>query len=96
VTAFSDWEGGTGSKRKVWFGVPDGEPFAFADVWGPTPEGDRMAFLTCEPNSTAAAVHPRAMLVVLPSDNYGAWLGGPDASACALAVPYPEGRLARV
>lgn len=61
----------TGAKRKVWFAMPDGEPFAFAGVWRPTPEGDRMAFLTCEPNATVAAVHPKAMPVVLAPDHYG-------------------------
>ncbi len=50
-----------------------------------------MAFLTCEPNATVAAVHPKAMPVLLAPDNYGAWLGDPYASVCALAVPHPEG-----
>jgi putative SOS response-associated peptidase YedK len=96
VTAFCEWEGETGSKRKVWFAMSDGEPFAFAGVWRPTPKGDRMAFLTCEPNATVAAVHPKAMPVVLAPDHYGQWLGDPYASVCALAVPHPEWRLVRV
>jgi hypothetical protein len=96
VTAFCEWEGETGSRRKVWFEMNDGEPFAFAGIWRPTSDGDRMAFLTCEPNATVAAVHPKAMPVVLAPDKYGQWLGDPYAGACTLAVPHPEGRLVRV
>ncbi len=96
VTAFCEWKGETGSKRKVWFAMNDGEPFAFAGIWRPTPEGDRAAFLTCESNATVAAVHPKAMPVVLAPDHYSAWLGDPYASVRALAVPHPEDVLTRV
>jgi len=90
VTSFCEWEGEVGSKRKVWFALEHGEPFAFAGIWRPTPDGDRMAFLTCEPNATVGVVHPKAMPVVLDPADYEGWLGGEYASACALAKPYPD------
>jgi len=52
-----------------------------------------MAFLTCEPNATVAAVQPDAMPVVLAPDKYGQWLDDAYANVCALAVSHPEGRL---
>ena len=90
VTSFCEWEGDVGVKRKVWFALDHGDPFAFAGVWRPTPEGDRMAFLTCEPNATVGAVHPKAMPVVLDPGDYEGWLAHEYASACALAKPYPD------
>lgn len=93
VTAFAEWEGEPGRKRKVWFAAADGAPFAFAGVWRPTEEGDCMAFLTCAPNALVAAVHPKAMPVILAPEDYGRWLEAPVADACALAGPCAEERL---
>ncbi len=96
VTAFAEYEGEVGAKRKVWFGRADGEPFAFVGVWRPSPDGDRMAFLTCEPNDTVAAVHPKAMPVVLPAASYDSWLSDSYTTVCALALPHLEGSLTRL
>ena len=49
-----------------------------------------MAFLTCEPNPLVAAVHPKAMPVVLHEEDYDAWLTGEYDNVCALAAPYPS------
>ena len=49
-----------------------------------------MAFLTCEPNATVGAVHPKAMPVVLDPGNYDGWLGHEYVNACTLARPYPD------
>ncbi len=92
--AFAEWEGEPGRKRKRWFTVDGGQPFAFAGLWRPTPEGPRMAFLTCEPNALVAAIHPRAMPVILDAADHATWLAAPMAEAVALARPFPAARMA--
>lgn len=92
--AFAEWEGEPGRKRKRWFVVDGGQPFAFAGLWRPTPEGPRMAFLTCEPNALVAPIHPKAMPVILDPADHGVWLGAPMAEAVALARPFPAERMA--
>ena len=49
-----------------------------------------MSFLTCEPNATVGAVHPKAMPVMLDHYSYNRWLDDDHLSACELAVPYPD------
>lgn len=89
VTAFCEWEGVAGSKRKVWFELIDQPLFAFAGVWRPTDEGPRFAFLTCDSNEIVGAYHPKAMPVILTADDaIETWLTGPMADALALAKPY--------
>ena len=67
VTRFCEWtaepDPETKRKRKVWFGMhEDHDPlFAFAGLWRPGEGGPFMAFLTCEPNQTVGAIHPKAM-----------------------------------
>jgi len=89
ATRFCEWTGEVGAKRKVWFARSDEEPFAFAGLWRPTADGPAMAFLTCEPNPLVAAIHPKAMPVMLDPDAAQRWLEDERESACALAVPYP-------
>ena len=97
VTAFCEWtaeaDPATGRKAKVWFARPGGEPFAFAGVIRPMPEGApaRFAFLTCEPNALVGAVHPKAMPVVLTGEGVEAWMQG--APAAAFALPCAEDHL---
>lgn len=89
VTAFVGWtadpDPATGSKRKVWFEMCDGDPFVFAGIKRPmgTGEPDRFAFLTCAPNSVVGAVHPKAMPVILHGEAKDAWLTGDAAEAMA-------------
>lgn len=90
VTSFCEWTGEKGAKTKVWFEVTDQEVFAFAGIWRPAEDGTRMAFLTCEPNQLVGAVHPKAMPVILRSDDYDAWLSGGYDEAVSLARPYPD------
>jgi putative SOS response-associated peptidase YedK len=52
-----------------------------------------MAFLTCEPNQTVGAVHPKAMPVMLDPSNFRRWLDDPHEDACSLAVPYADERM---
>ena len=46
------------------------------------------AFLACELNPLAVPIHPKAMPVILHSDDYDRWLAGADADK--LAVPFPS------
>lgn len=88
ATSFSEWEGEKGTKVQHWFSIPSRPIFAFAGIWRPTDEGNVFAFLTCEPNPLVAAIHPKAMPVILHDEDYGRWLGGEDAGE--LAQPYPS------
>lgn len=90
VTAFCEWTGKAGQKSKVWFGMEDDAPFAFAGLWRPTEDGARMAFLTCAPNSLVGAVHPKAMPVILAPDEHEHWLTGSLDEIVNLAQPYPD------
>ena len=90
VTSFCEWTGEAGSKSKVWFGMADDAPFAFAGLWRPTEEEPRMAFLTCEPNELVGAVHPKAMPVILAADDREGWLTGSYDEIVELARPYPD------
>lgn len=103
VTAFSEWSAApdplTGKKRLHWFGLRDAAPsaFAFAGLWQPQREGAaRMAFLTCAPNALVGAVHPKAMPVILPADDYADWLEAPLDIAVALAQPFDDAAMVRL
>ncbi|HSQ99990.1 MAG TPA: SOS response-associated peptidase family protein, partial [Sphingomicrobium sp.] len=83
----------TKRKRKIWFGHRDQPLFAFAGIWRPGDDGSFMAFLTCEPNETVGAVHPKAMPVMLDPPDYSRWLGNEHEDACSLARPYADERM---
>jgi putative SOS response-associated peptidase YedK len=97
VTRFCEWTAEpdpfTKRKRKIWFGHHDQPLFAFAGIWRPGDDGSFMAFLTCEPNETVGAVHPKAMPVMLDPEDYGRWLGSEHEDACSLARPYADERM---
>ena len=87
ATAFAEWTGEAGAKRKVWFSLKDRPVFAFAGLWRRVEdEPARFAFLTCAPNETVGAVHPQAMPVLLTAKDAGLWLDGAWAEARADAV----------
>ena len=94
VTQFCEWtaepDPETKRKRKVWFGHSDDPVFAFAGIWRPGEESSYMSFLTCEPNETVGAVHPKAMPVMLDRNSFNRWLDDDHLSACELAVPYAD------
>jgi len=90
VTAFCEWEGAAGRKRDRWFSVPTLEIFSFAGIWRETPAGPVYAFLTCAPNPLVAAVHPKAMPVILHPDDEARWFSAPLAETVALAASFPS------
>lgn len=80
--------------------------FAFAGIWtawrgvrGPKSapiEGDHelFGFLTCDPNSVVAPIHPKAMPVILTTPaEVDLWLSAETADAMALRRPLPDDAL---
>jgi len=90
VTEFCEWQGEPGHKVKRWFSIPSRPIFAFAGVWRPTGDAHAYAFLTCEANPLVAAIHPKAMPVILHEEDYDHWLSAPIEGAVTLAAPYPS------
>ncbi|MDE4276807.1 SOS response-associated peptidase family protein, partial [Phaeobacter gallaeciensis] len=57
-------------------------------------EDDLFAFLTCLPNVEVAAVHPKAMPVILTKPGeWDLWLNSPIEAAQQLQRPLPDGAL---
>jgi putative SOS response-associated peptidase YedK len=98
VTKFCEWTAEpdpvTKRKSKVWFGHNHQPVFAFAGIWRPSETGPFMSFLTCAPNETVGAIHPKAMPVMLDPSDHERWLDDEHENACGLAVPYSDERMA--
>lgn len=97
ASAFAEWSAApdpaTGRKAKHWFALRSTPLFAFAGLWRSTADGPRFAFLTCQPNATVAAVHPKAMPVLLAGELADQWLAGADART--LQRPWPDDDMAK-
>ena len=96
ASEFCEWDGVQGAKRARWFSVPSLPVFAFAGIWRHG-AGDLLgdgaacfAMLTCEPNALVGAVHPKAMPVILHSEDQARWLLAPLAEALPLAAAFPS------
>lgn len=95
ATEFCEWEGEAGAKRQRWFRLPSQPVFAFAGIWRPLGDdlfgspGGAFAMLTCEPNALVAAIHPKAMPVILHPEDYDGWLTAPLGAVLELAAPFP-------
>lgn len=106
VTSFAEPRG-TG-RGNQWFAPADGAPAFFAGIevrcWrsvrkvkdGETAD-DLFGFLTCEPNAEVAAIHPKAMPVILAQpDEWDAWMRADWSEARALQRPLADGALSLI
>lgn len=112
LTSFSEpSRDADGKYAPIWFELAGDEPEPlafFAGIWTPQwtsvrklKEGevtaDLFGFLTSEPNAEVAAVHPKAMPVILTEpDEFEMWLTAPWDIAAELQRPLPDGSLRRI
>ena len=94
-----------GSRPPVWFALSEERPLAFfAGIWTSwtsvrkVKEGETtneiFAFLTTEPNKEVAAIHPKAMPVILTSqEEIELWMTAPTEEALKLQRPLANGPL---
>lgn len=105
-TSFSENEAlADGTHPPVWFALDETRPLAFfAGIWtrwtsvrkvkeGET-TNDIFAFLTTDANKEVGAIHPKAMPVILTTqDEFDTWLSAPAAEALKLQRPLADGSL---
>jgi putative SOS response-associated peptidase YedK len=105
-TSFSEYETGPdGKKVPVWFALGADRPMAcFAGIWTDWTSvrkakdgevtADIFAFLATDGNAEVAPIHPKAMPVILTTDDeFDVWLRAPTAEAMALQRPLADGKL---
>jgi putative SOS response-associated peptidase YedK len=93
VTSFSEYgsvPGEDGKKPLHWFDIPSRPIFAFAGIWRPAERGNAYGFLTTEPNTTVASIHPKAMPVILHDEDHDRWLTSPWDTVSDIVAPYPS------
>jgi len=91
ASAFFEWQGAKGAKRKYRIARTDGDMFGLAglyDVWK-SPGGLELTtctIITCQPNSVVAPIHDRMPAILLPDDEE-AWLD-PDMTEVEAITSY--------
>ena len=107
ATSFSEYADTKPKKTLVWFALDESRPlFCFAGIWRPWTgvrgtKADPVAgehllysFLTSEPNGIVAPIHPKAMPVILTTqDEIDTWLTAPAEVALELQRPLPDDAL---
>lgn len=109
-TSFCEYADTKPRKTPTWFALDETRPLAvFAGVWtnwtgvrgtkaNPV-EGvhQLFGFLTTDANAEVGAIHPKAMPVILTSqDEIETWMSAPTEEALKLQRPLPDGALAVV
>jgi len=108
-TSFSEYAALAGGKKEpVWFALDEGRPLAFfAGIWtqwtsvrkvkdGETTD-DLYGFLTTDPNSVVAPIHPKAMPVILTEqEEMDTWMNAASDEAIELQRPLLDGLLSIV
>jgi putative SOS response-associated peptidase YedK len=105
-TSFSEFNRDHGGD--IWFAIDESRPLAFfAGIWTnwtsvrKVKEGETTntlyGFLTTEPNADVEPIHPKAMPVILRTeDEVEAWLTVPAERVQSLQCPLPDGSLSIV
>jgi len=81
ATSFCEWADTKPKKTPTWFALGETRPlFAFAGLYVGEGDDARFGFLTRDANAVVAPVHPKAMPVMLcTEEDAAAWLAGSDA-----------------
>nr|WP_294851700.1 SOS response-associated peptidase family protein [uncultured Sphingomonas sp.] len=96
LVPFNSFAEPVSGRKEHWFSLPDQPVAAFAGIWRKNEAEHVFAFLTCEPNSLVAPLHPKAMPVILDPPDYRKWLTADFDEARTLVAPYPSQLMAIV